>query len=172
VDKQQFDATVKRLKDVNAIIKTLDPALRGEAVGILRPYIDGDGAAAAATDGKKKAGSSASTPNTADLSAFVKGATVGKPHEAVYVVAAWWFSQYGSAPFGVPDVRAFGDQVGYTLPDRIDKTLLAAKDEGKALFRRTGRGLWAPTVQGELWLKDEYGVTKGTKRPPGGTDES
>jgi hypothetical protein len=41
-----------------------------------------------------------------------------------------------------------------------------AKHKGKNLFVTTGRGLFKPTVVGEVFSKATYGVGKGTKVPP------
>jgi len=56
--------------------------------------------------------------------------------------------------------------VGLTVPQRLDKTLLNAKEKGKALFTRAGRGQFKPTVHGEKYLKEQYSVTKGTQKKP------
>jgi hypothetical protein len=56
------------------------------------------------------------------------------------------------------------DDAGVTIPDRLNMTLAAAVENGKQLFASAGRGLFKPTVHGEIYLKTTYGVKKGTKK--------
>jgi len=94
-----------------------------------------------------------------------------KPSDAVYAIVAWWFSQYGSAPITRENIEALATQIGVTLPNRPDSTLAKAKKDGRALFRAVTRGAYAPTVpHGEVFLKKEYKVQKGTKTPPTAND--
>jgi hypothetical protein len=55
---------------------------------------------------------------------------------------------------------------GLTIPEHLRMTFRAAQDGGKKLYQPAGRGLFKPTVTGELYLKKTYGVTKGTSLPP------
>jgi hypothetical protein len=61
-------------------------------------------------------------------------------------------------------VRTVADHAGLTLPDRVDVTLAGAKKGGKGLFKRAGRGKLQPNVHGETFLRNQYDITKGTKR--------
>jgi hypothetical protein len=167
VYKETYDAMVARLQEVNAVVETLDESIRADAFSILRPYIDGKQSPGKKTEKQEDGdGNGQGEADTSDLSNFFSSLTISKPSEAAYAIAAWLFSQYGSAPFTISEIRELGAQLGYTIPDRIDKTLAGAKDEGKSLFRKAGRGLWGPTVQGELWFKSEYKVAKGKQQHP------
>jgi hypothetical protein len=79
---------------------------------------------------------------------------------------AWWFSQYGSTPITTVQLRAMADEIGATLPARPDTTLSTATSEGKPLYRRSAGGYIPIQPHGELYLKEKYGITKGTKSPP------
>jgi hypothetical protein len=84
----------------------------------------------------------------------------------VKLIAAYLYNEYGSEPFSAEEVKNTSDDVGITIPARIDMTLLEAKDKGKKLFKKIGRGTYKPTVHGEAYLKEKYNVAKGTKRRP------
>ena len=76
----------------------------------------------------------------------------------------WSAREYGAEPFSVDEVRQKADDVGITIPARIDMTFQAAKEKGKKLFARAGRGRFKPTVHGEANLKATYSVKKGTTK--------
>ena len=57
-------------------------------------------------------------------------------------------------------------EVGVTIPERLDKTFLTAKRDGKGLFLRVGKGALKPTVHGEAFFKKTYQVSKGTQQKP------
>jgi hypothetical protein len=61
-------------------------------------------------------------------------------------------------------VRQCETNVGLTIPDRVDKTFEHAKEKGKLLFKRAGRGKFRPTVIGEAQLKSTYSIKKGTMK--------
>lgn len=160
-----FNELVTRLKRVNDVIKGLDEAIRADAFLLLRPYVESRVPAPAAPEAKTGAGAS-SQAREPDLGTFLESRSVEKPSDALYLLAAYHFSQFGSAPFSVDEVRQIADSAGLTVPKRIDMTFESAKRDSKDLFRRAGRNQWAPTVAGELWMKATYGVTKGTKPKP------
>jgi hypothetical protein len=64
----------------------------------------------------------------------------------------------------VDEMRELADDVGVTVPERLDMTYLQAKRKGNRLSRRGGRGAFRPTVHGEAFFKEAYKVTKGTSR--------
>lgn len=92
--------------------------------------------------------------------------THDKPADNVKLIAAYLYNEYGCDPFSVEEVKALSDDVGLTIPERIDKTLLVAKDKGKKLFTKTGKGKFKPSINGETYLKKTYNVTKGKKERP------
>jgi hypothetical protein len=89
-----------------------------------------------------------------------------KPSDNAHLLVADWYRQYGSAPFGLDAIKGAAEAAGLPIPERLDMTLTAAQDGGKKLYQSAGRGLYRPTVTGELFLKKTYGVAKGTGLPP------
>jgi hypothetical protein len=86
------------------------------------------------------------------------------PAENAFIVTAFLYNEYGASTFSMDDVRGIGDDVGLTLPDRVDVTLGQAKRDGKTLFKKVGKGKLQPTVHGQSYLQKNYGVRKGTKK--------
>jgi hypothetical protein len=191
MDDPTFDNIAERLRKVNELIETLDPAIRADAFLILRPYVAGNAdqdsddetqsqQAARKKRQPKKRGTSPPSRQTAakpkrtavvvDASAeeFVRSQDISEPHLTVRAIAAWWFSQYGSTAITNADLRAIADQIGVTLPQRPDMSLKrSANANGKPIFRSGGKGKLVPTApHGELYFQEEYGVKKGTKAPP------
>lgn len=187
MDESEFEQTVERLRAANKVIEALDPAVRSAAFEILRPYVEG----AVPAGGTRRAQARPSnarqtkpkTPkrpkkaaapkrqdtidvDTTSAESFVRSLEPEKPAEYVYAIVAWWFSQYGSAPITRKQVESIANQIGVTIPARPDMTLAQATSENKQLFRSTSDG-YIPTVpHGELYLKNEYGIQKGTESPP------
>lgn len=92
----------------------------------------------------------------------------GKPSDNALAIAAYHYGQYGSVEFSVKEMQDLADDVGVTVPERLDMTYLQAKRKGNRLFRRGGRGAFRPTVHGEALFKKAYKVPKGTNQKPGG----
>lgn len=88
-----------------------------------------------------------------------------KPSDNVYAIAAWWYSQYGLTPINKATIEALANEIGVTVSTRSDKTLQNSAISGKKNFRKKGSG-FAPKPDGEKWLRETYGVRKGTKKPP------
>jgi hypothetical protein len=170
LDKQAYEAAVRRLNEVNTVIKSLDEAIRGDAFAVLRPYIDGKGSTAVKGSAKSDEMNEDDDKTPLDVTnaeAFVRSRDLEKPSEAVYAIAAWWFSQYGSTPLTTTKLQEIADEIGVTIPARPDMTLKSATADNKNLFRKAGRGMWVPTQpHGELHFKEEYGITKGRAKPP------
>jgi hypothetical protein len=164
------------------VISSLDPAIRSEAFAILRPYVEGaasehassenGGVAQQDTDERQQRGSEPAAADTSNAETFVRSQALDKPVDAARAIAAWWFSQYGTAPITAPDIRKVADQIGVTIPARPDRSIEAWKTaEGKDVYRSGGRGKHVPTVpHGELYFQSEYNVTKGTLPPPSAND--
>jgi hypothetical protein len=167
MDEHLFNQTVERLKEVNSIIAELDQAIRAEAFAILRPYIEGK-QTRVALDGTQDSGSGGQQDvDMSSAEAFVRSQTIDKPGQVVVAIAAWWFSQYGSAPIKREDIERIAHEIGLTVSGRPDNTLRALKRDGKSIYRVAGRGALAPTIpHGELFFQNEYGVTKGRNTPP------
>jgi len=123
---------------------------------------DGDGAEAVPVDASSAESFVRSQPNVLD-----------RPAEAVKAIAAWWFSQYGSAPITRMNVETIAENIGVTIPDRPDATLRQMKHDGRDVFRSAGRGAFVPTrPHGELYFQVQYEVSKGRKSAPGTGDNS
>ena len=156
IDKKIYEGRVKRLREVNTVVKPLDPAIREASFNLLKSYVTGleiDNA------GEGKGGEVAQ-----DKKSFFTKFSHDRPSENVFLVAAYHYSQYGTTPFDRGDIKQIADDVGLIVPDRPDMTLKNAQKKGKSLFNSVGAGKYKPTVHGEKYLKETYKVTKGTKK--------
>ena len=159
MDKSNFEKLVERMKEVNEIIKALDPAIREDAFKLLQSYVIGE---KTTTPQEEDTGiEEASAEETKE--GFFTRFTHDKPADNVILIAAYHYNLYGIAPISIEEVRQFADEVGITVSDRIDMTLFSAKRAGKKLFKRAGRAKFKPTVHGEQFIKETYQVSKGTK---------
>ena len=158
---------VKRLKEVNSVVKTLEPAIREGAFELLKGYITSGAPEKRAKDGPKKSHTNDST----DGKDFIATFDHEKPSDNAKLIAAYYYREYGSAAFSLDEVRETAEDVGVTIPARLDMTLQGAVKDGKKLFRRAGRGKFKPTVHGEKYMKDTYKVSKGTKKKADESDK-
>lgn len=129
------------------------------------------GAVADDADGEPDSAAKSKSPQSkasTTREGFFEALKNGKPSENALAAAAYYYSQYGSAEFSVDEMRDLADDVGVTVPERLDMTYLSATREGNRLFRRGGRGAFRPTVHGEAFFKQTYNVRKGTSQKPGG----
>jgi hypothetical protein len=162
LDKKVFSEIGERLIEVNKIIAKLDPSIRIAAFDFLKSYISG-GKFTPATEPHKPLATEASAGDVSDL---IQKHGDGKPHQNINLLAAIWFSEFGSSPFSLEHLRERAESTGLTIPASPRMTLKQAKDNGKKLYGPSGRGLFKPTVIGEAFFKTTYGVKKGTKSPP------
>ncbi len=172
MDSETFKNRVKRLKEVNTEIAKLDPAIRAEALALLSEYISaGETPKHPHTGGAAHARGQKAQHDVSDdvESFFAKHPVTGKPAENAVLIATYLYSQYGSKPFQLDDIRNMADTCGVTIPASLDMTLKQAQRDGKTLFKHAGRNQYQPTVHGEIYFKQKYGVKKGTKPRP---DES
>jgi hypothetical protein len=163
MNNTDFRETIKRLEAVNAIILKLDPNIRGAAFELFKPYLTETLACSTSSGGETPTALSSSSPSLVELMQKHPNAPA---HENAYLLAAHWFSVYGSEPFSLEGVRELGNNAGLTVPERLDMTYKQAKSEGKAIFQPVERGTYRPTVAGEGWLRSTFGVSKGTQKPP------
>ena len=163
MDKAAFQGRVKRLKEVNAIISKIDPSVRAAAFTLLEDYVRTESSSSTKTSKK-----TSTTATVGDRERFFSAYDNMRVSENALLVAAWWFSQYGTSSFSLAQIRAIADDVGITIPDRVDMTFRAAKRNKKSLFKRAGTGKYAATVHGQTYLKQTYNVKQGTKIPPSG----
>lgn len=164
------DTEYKQLKqkilDVNGLIAKLDPAIRGEVFGILKPYLsesEHDHGHPPKKDKGKKTTEQESSPE--DVAGLIAAHPDGSPADNVVLITAHLYREYGTAPFTAAEIKQLGDSFGLTVPNRIDNTLKTSKRGGKKLFQQVGKEFKA-TVHGESVFKSEYHVTKGRKPRP------
>jgi hypothetical protein len=168
MDSVAFQERVKRLQEVNGVIKDLEPAIQSAALGLLTEYVTGH-----PTERKQvprtNSGNTSESPQ--DMAEFFAKFPEGKPSDNAVSIAAYLYSQYGAEPFKLDEVRETAKSVGLTIPTSLDMTLKQAQRDGKLLFQHTGRNEFKPTVHGELYFKKTYQVVKGTtKRPVQGSE--
>ena len=165
MDNQTFKDRVSRLKEISTVVEKLPPEIRGAAFELLEAYVTGDtdNTDSGRTTKKQKAAHDRAG-ELSDPSDFFGQFENLKPADNVRLVAAYFYREYGAQAFGVDELQKLADEVGVTVPDRVDMTLVAAVEKGKKLFTRAGRGQFKPTVHGELHLKSEYKVKKGNKQ--------
>ena len=166
MNENTFKERVTRLKEVNGVLEKLDPSIRSQAFDLLKPYITGRPAVESG-DGASEEGESEEADGDGSAEAFFSKFNDEKPSDNALLVAAYVYSRYGVTAFTVEEVRKLATDVGLTIPDRVDMTFIAAQRDGKALFRRAGKGEFRPTVYGEAHLKTTYNVKKGkVKKEP------
>ena len=158
MDQKEFSERATRLEEVGKIIEKLPTEIRSEAFGFLRNYILPQVRMPA-----HKGNPTEHEADSSDGASFFTKFDHDKPSDNARLIAAHLFQEYGSEPFSVEEVRSVAADVGITIPDRVDKTLFSAVENGKQLFARAGRGKFKPTVHGESYLKTTYEVKKGTK---------
>lgn len=164
LDKKAFAEIETRLLEVNKVVEKLDESIRVAAFEFLKPYITGANIVAQ----EQGAGGGEDDAPVGDLAAFVqKNSNETDPSENAKMLSAWWFSQYGSAPFSVKWIKSTGTSTGVTIPAHPAMTFRQAKANGKSLYEPLGKGgLMKPTIMGEIHLKATYKVKKGTKPSP------
>jgi hypothetical protein len=162
MDSSTFQERVKRLKEVNDVIKDLDPAVREGALPLLAEYVTGKAVTAGA--GRQPDKGSGDSPAEEGAAEFFAKFPEGKPSDNAVSIAAYVYSQYGAEPFRLDEIRETAKSVGLTIPTSLDMTLKQAQRDGKMLFQHSGRSEFKPTVHGELYFKKTYQVAKGTKK--------
>jgi hypothetical protein len=148
----------KRLLEVNAVIKELDPAVRLAAFTLLEDYVT-----TGESSPEKEREITVNRDGEQNREAFFSKFETDKPADNAHLLAGYLYSQYGSAQFSIDEIKALATEVGLIVPDRVDMTIRNSQREGKHLFQATGRGMFRPTVHGELFFKSAYRVSKGTQ---------
>jgi hypothetical protein len=163
MESSTFQGRVQRLKEVNEVIEKLDPAIREGAFSLLSEYVTGhaDKADMQGTGHTKPTEQQDTLPSN-----LYERFPDGKPSDNAVMIAADLYSQYGTQPFTLDEVRNIANSVGVTIPTSLDMTLKQAQRDGKLLFQHSGRSEYKPTVHGELYFKKAYQVSKGTKQRP------
>ena len=96
---------------------------------------------------------------------FFKANSQKKPSDNVYLIFAWFYSQYGSVPISKKLIQQKASKVGLIIPNEPDATLRSAGKNTKPRFRKVEKG-YQLTVHGEIYLKEIFKVDKGTKEFP------
>jgi len=139
MDKKAFSDLEERLLEVNKIVAKLDTSIRGAAFEFLKPYVAGGTIKNPPqkdpdTDDNDEASSGGLTQ------LVTKFGSDEKPSDNAKLLTAYWFSQYGSAPFSIKWLKATCDSTGLTIPDSPAMTLRQAKEKGKNLYKALGKG--------------------------------
>lgn len=163
MDKKGLEGAEERLIEINRVIEKLDPSIRPGAFELLKEYVASGGGHPQTP--KVVEHHSKSPAERLDLAALIQKYVHDKPSDNAHLLAADWYRRYGSAPFALDAMKEAAGAAGLTVPEHLRMTFKAAQDGGKKLYQSAGRGLYKPTVTGELYLKKTYGVTKGTDVP-------
>lgn len=165
MDKKTFEERVQKLREIDTVVKSLDPAIREASFRLLEPYVTGRTTIKPPpAQGERK--EEPPSEGEIDRETFFTKFECKKPSDNVFLIAAYDYSQFGTAGISSNEVRKLADEVGITVPRRPDATLAQAKRNGKSLFDRTGSGRYKPTVYGEKFFRETYEVSKGTKKKP------
>lgn len=154
-----LEEKVKKLKEIDRIIKLLDPSIREASFKILESYI---------TDIKVLEKKEEKTDHKVGLELekeeFFTKLKHDKPSDNILSIAAYHYSKYGVTPISSDEIKNIASDVGVIIPNRPDMTIKRAQKDGKNLFSVAGRGKYKPTVHGEKYFKDTYKVLKGTMK--------
>jgi hypothetical protein len=167
VDDKEFKTRADRLEQIGEVLERLPAEVRSVAFELLKSYVTERYSEAPAE--KERAKERNDVEDSSDEE-FFSSFNHEKPADNARLIAAWFYREYGVEPFSVEDVSGKANAVGITIPSRLDMTFLSAKEKGKRLFARAGRGKFKPTVHGEANLKTNYSVKKGTKKREGGAE--
>lgn len=162
-----FEKTSELLLKINEVVGKMDESVRVQTFELLvSKFIGKQTPQKIAADPKEKnAPEIEDEIDTGDLGTFIASFDTKKPADALNVLVAWLFSQRGSQPFSIKELKELADASGLTIPSRPDMTFKGSKSGGKSLFVQSGKN-WKLTVSGELHIKETYKVTKGSSATP------
>lgn len=164
MDNAAFQERVKRLKEVNEVIKDFEPAVQEAALALLADYVTGS--PSGHKPAQQQADGNGGRPMGDYSAEFFARFPEGKPSDNAVLIAAHVYSQYGSESFRLEEIREIAKSAGLTIPTSLDMTLKSAQRDGKLLFQHSGRSEFKPTVHGELYFKKTFQIVTGTKRRP------
>lgn len=167
MDDKEFKTRSSRLEQIAKVLEKLPAEVRSEAFELLKDYVTEHSSEARAKPKVLKGGRDSADQSEEE---FFGAFEHDKPADNAKLIAAWFYREYGAEPFSLDEVRTKADDVGITIPARVDMTFQVAKDKGKKLFARAGTGKFKPTVHGEANLKTTYSVKKGTKKRTDGAE--
>lgn len=166
MDDKEFKERAGRLEQIAKVLQKLPPEVRSDAFGLLKGYITEHSSASTIKKTPAKASREVGSDTEEE---FFSAFDHTKPADNARLIAASFYREYGAEPFSLNEVHQKAEDVGITIPARIDMTFIQAKEKGKKLFARAGTGKFKPTVHGEAHLKATYSVKKGTKKRLGDT---
>lgn len=167
MDDKEFKTRSSRLEQIANVLEKLPAEVRSEAFELLKGYVTERSSETRAKRTETKGGRDSAGQSEEE---FFGAFEHDKPADNAKLIAAWFYREYGAEPFSVEEVRTKADDVGVTIPARVDMTFQAAKEKGKKLFARAGTGKFKPTVHGEANLKTTYSVKKGRKKRTDGAE--
>jgi hypothetical protein len=171
-------SVLERMKEVETAVKVLDPEVRGEAFEMFRSYILGSSAETSDQGGgsgvqlEKRTAEPAkvrptdppSAPAPTEFGEFIDRFESDTAADNAMALAAFLYGEYGIEPFSIQEIEDLAAKAGVTVPSRIDMTIRQKNWNKKKAFRRTSKGHFRPTVDGEAFLKQTFGVKKGIKK--------
>ena len=169
IDQAKLSALKTEIISIGKLVADLPAEIRASAFQLFvpllqpRPIKGNAGSGAKASENQEEGADFAGDVD--DISAVLAKNTISTPSDAVRVITAYWFSQYGSHPIALSEIKKIAAASGLTIPERVDMNLKGAQEEGKGLYQAAGRGLVKPTTFGEAYLRKTFGVAKGTKTP-------
>lgn len=141
-----------KLEEINNFVTSLDQSIRLAAFEILKPYY---------FEEIHKEFQEQSI-EIKDIGDFISKFDHTKPSDNVLLIVAWLFSQHGVIIITKKIIEKYRDETGLTVPGRSDMTMKNAKYKKKSLFIKKGTG-YELTVNGELYIKNNYKIEKGNK---------
>jgi hypothetical protein len=165
MDEKEFKTRAARLEAIAKVLEKLPNEIRAAAFDLVKGYVSEQSKDPTKKTSQQHEATDDDDDDDDDGSFFGKFAH-DKPADNAKLIAANFYRKYGSAPFSMDEVRQCANEVGITIPDRVDATFSMAQDKGHKLFVSAGRGKYKPTVHGETSLKAAYSVKKGTKVRP------
>jgi len=163
MSERDFDEMAKGLERINSVIIKLDPSIRVEAFRCLAGCLEQAHELSERNGEVARISPAVEDTNSDPLSFFALHAG-GKPSDNVILICAYLYSRSGAALLSSSEISQIADDVGLTLPARIDMTMASATRDGKALFKAEGGGNYRLTVHGELYLQRTFNVKKGLAR--------
>lgn len=165
MESKDFESTKALLLSINEIVAQMDPSVRASTFDLLTSRFLEQKKTAPPEHKNTDSNKSPDAPDTSDLGAFISSLDTSKPSEAVMVLVAWLYSNYGVYPISAKEIKELADSCGLTVPNRSDNTMRGAKNNNKALFTQQSKG-WQLTVSGEMYMKETYKVKKGNTPLP------
>ncbi len=164
MDQMQFETIADRLKRVDGVIRDLAPTLQAEAVRVLMPYVINDSAeedGQVGTDASDNGDRRAAGP-AVDEDRIVETHASDVANDNAFLAAAILYSRYGKGPFAAKEFKQIGLEQSLVMPEQIHKTFGRVRKDGDRILRKVQEG-WLITVAGEAWLRETYGVTRGSR---------